>query len=95
MTVSGYKFDDPKAAFAEADRSIQNALKTGAIRLNLSDFGLTELPESIGDLPELQELILGGNRLKTLPVSIGNLKQLHALYAPQNKLGSSTFLVGS
>lgn len=46
----------------------------------------SELPESIGNLINLEELALVGNIIKSLPSSIGNLKNLKLLKLMQNCL---------
>lgn len=56
--MAKYRFNDPKAAFAEALKRIQHALKSGAKKLDLRHLGLTELPESIGHLNQLRRLAL-------------------------------------
>jgi internalin A len=81
-----YKFDDPKKAFAEAERRIQEALGTRAAKLDLRRLGLAEVPKSLGQLAQLQELFLGDNRLKALPESLGQLAQLRALLLYGNQL---------
>jgi len=57
----------------------------------LNDFGLTNnqltsLPESIGDLSNLESLYLQFNQLTTLPESIGDLSSLTRLYLSSNQL---------
>ncbi len=47
---------------------IENAAREGAKELDLSDEGITQLPEQIGQLVNLQTLLLGGNQ----PVSCRN-----------------------
>jgi internalin A len=69
----------PEEAFAEAEKRIQKALKTGATELDLGGLGLTELPESIGQLSRLQKLFLSNNQLTSLPESIGQLNHLREL----------------
>jgi GTPase SAR1 family protein len=73
-------------AYLQAEKIIEDALKSGATELNLLRMELTELPESIGHLIELQWLGLGGNQLATLPESLGNLKALQTLYLIRNQL---------
>ncbi|TFF89318.1 MAG: hypothetical protein EU548_07675 [Promethearchaeota archaeon] len=54
--------------------------------LGLNWCGLTNPPESIGNLPSLKELWLHSNRIPSLPESIGNLKSLKELHLFDNKL---------
>jgi antitoxin component YwqK of YwqJK toxin-antitoxin module len=48
-------------------------------RLALDHLGLTEAPDGIGNIPELTELDLSANELRTVPVVLGRLIQLHEL----------------
>ncbi|TXG71058.1 hypothetical protein EZV62_005993 [Acer yangbiense] len=47
--------------------------------LNLSDCGITNLPDSLGDLTSLQRLVLNRNNFVSIPGSIINLSKLHTL----------------
>ncbi len=47
---------------------------------------LTALPESLGQLTQLQELGLTNNKLKALPESLGQLTQLLRLNLTDNRL---------
>ena len=47
---------------------------------------ISELPESIGNLKNLQALNLSDNQLQSLPDSIGNLKNLKKIYFRDNNL---------
>lgn len=85
MAESEYKFDDPKAAFAEAQKRIETAIRTGAQDLRLDHLGLTELPELIGELRRVETLGLDYNRLSSLPKSIAKLTQLRSLFLDNNK----------
>src|SRR5579864_4627392 len=49
------------------------------IALDLSDKGIKKLSESIGQLSNLQKLLLGYNKIITLPESIGQLSNLQQL----------------
>jgi internalin A len=76
----------PLEAFAEAEKRIQETFKSGATEIYLSKLGLTELPQSIGQLSKLRVLYLHGNRLTTLPESIGQLVQLILLHLENNEI---------
>ena len=47
----------------EAHGMIEKAMKKGSTALDLSNLGLTALPESIGQLTNLEWLDLNGNQL--------------------------------
>lgn len=71
-------------AYLEAEKEIEEALKSGATELNLSSMKLTELPESIGKLTQLKILKLDNNKITTLPESLCNLIELRALHLYAN-----------
>jgi len=73
-------------AYLEAEKKIEQALKSGAMELNISLVILTELPESIGLLTQLQSLDLNFNHLTALPESLGQLTQLQTLDLSSNQL---------
>ena len=50
-----------------AERRIEEAARSGAKELDLTDLELRELPESIGRLTQLRDLHLGGDQLTALP----------------------------
>ncbi len=56
--------------------------------LNMFRFGLTALPESIGDLSGLVELVVSYNSLNKLPPTIGRLSKLAKFSATSNNLRS-------
>jgi len=66
-------------AYREAEKKIEEARQAGATRLDLSAMNLTELPESLGQLTQLQTLDLAGNQLTALPQSLGQLTRLRIL----------------
>jgi len=77
-----------------AFQRIEEAYQSGSSRLELSGLSLSELPESLGNLSQLQELNLSDNHLITLPESIGQLSQLRQLVVPRNQLGSLPESIG-
>ncbi len=54
--------------------------------LDLKNTQLTELSPKIGQLTELRELLLGGNRLSDLPFELGLLSHLHHLSLEHNSI---------
>ena len=66
-------------AYRKAEKKIEEALRTGATELDLSDMELTELPESLGQLTQLQSLNLSSNQLTELPESMRHLGRLRQL----------------
>jgi len=52
----------------------------------LSGNKLAEIPKEIGNLQQLQELVLSGNKLAEIPKEIGNLQQLQMLFLSNNQL---------
>jgi hypothetical protein len=79
-------------AYREAEKKIVEARRSGATELDLSDRWdsgspkLTELPESLGQLTQLQSLDLGDNQLTVLPEWLGQLTQLRSLRLSKNQL---------
>jgi internalin A len=65
---------------------IEAAAKSGAEALDLSRIEITNLPESIGESPQLRQLDLSGNQLSSLPESIGRLAHLQQLDLSGNQL---------
>jgi hypothetical protein len=66
-------------AYLLAEKKIEETLRSGATKLDLSGMKLTELPESLKELTQLRVLDLSGNQLKNLPDWLGQLKQLREL----------------
>ncbi len=80
-------------AFEKAEKKIEEALHSGATSLDLSTSllasdseKLTELPESLGQLSQLQTLNLSRNGLTSLPDGLGQLSQLQTLHLSDNQL---------
>ncbi len=84
---TGGLWDDRKKTPAQiAEERIEEARKFKARELNLIDLGLTELPTSIGQLAQLQVLLVADNELTSLPEALGQLSQLENLVAFGNQL---------
>ncbi|MEH2337510.1 leucine-rich repeat domain-containing protein [Nostoc sp.] len=73
-------------AYREAEQRIKKARREGAIELDLSDMELSEIPEAIASLTQLQTLDLGNNQLTELPEAIASLTQLQNLDLSNNEL---------
>jgi Leucine-rich repeat (LRR) protein len=73
-------------AYRQAEKKIEEARRSVATELSLNDMELTELPESLGQLPQLQSLDLSSNQLTALPESLGQLPQLQSLDLSSNQL---------
>jgi internalin A len=78
-------FRDPVDAFAEAERRIQKAILSREEFLNLGGLGLTEVPESIGQLNQVTDLDLNDNQLTILPKWFAKLRNLRALRLARNQ----------
>ncbi|MEQ9623860.1 hypothetical protein [Coleofasciculus chthonoplastes] len=64
---------------AELLEIIDKAAREGVTRLDLSGKGITEIPDCIGQLTNLQQLILGENIIAEIPEYIGQLTNLQEL----------------
>jgi C-terminal of Roc, COR, domain/Ras of Complex, Roc, domain of DAPkinase/Leucine rich repeat len=75
-------------AYYEAERRIEEARRSHSTTLSLREINLTEVPESIASLTQLQELFLQNNQLTSLPEAIASLTQLQLLHLSSNQLTS-------
>ena len=75
-----------------AEKNIEAARHRESRELSFQLFGLTELPEALGQLTQLRSLNLAHNLLTTLPEWVGSLTQLQSLNLSYNRL---TALPGS
>ena len=73
-------------AYRKAEETIEKARRSGAKELDLRRMEPTELPESLGQLTQLQALDLSENQLTALPESLGHLRQLQSLDLSGNQL---------
>jgi Leucine-rich repeat (LRR) protein len=72
--------------YLEAEKRIEEARQAGATELDLSSLKLTEVPEEILSLQQLQSLNLSNNQLTELPEAIASLTQLQFLNLSFNQL---------
>jgi internalin A len=75
------KADD---TYRQAEERIERARQEKATELDLSDLGLTELPDSVGQLTQLQSLDVGVNQLTTLPEWLRELTRPMELHLEGN-----------
>jgi Leucine-rich repeat (LRR) protein len=75
-----------KKADRDVERKIEEARQSGLDRLDLSGENLTEWPEALGALTQLQSLDLSFNKLGALPESLALLTQLQSLDLSNNQL---------
>jgi Leucine-rich repeat (LRR) protein len=73
-------------AYQEAERRIEVARQEGATELDLSRMELTEVPEAIASLTQLESLDLSDNQLTELPKAIASLTQLQLIDISRNQL---------
>ncbi len=81
-------------AYREAEQMIRKAKDSGASELRLSGLGLTELPESLLELPQLTSLRLYSNKLKRLPEWLGKLGRLQTLDICHNQVTALPDAIG-
>jgi Leucine-rich repeat (LRR) protein len=67
---------------------IAQAAREGWTEIDLRDKGISELPDEIGQLTNLQKLVFTRDRLTTLTESIGQLTNLQSLNLSSNCLKS-------
>ncbi|MEG4091539.1 leucine-rich repeat domain-containing protein [Microcoleus sp. Pol12B4] len=79
----------------EARQRIEEARREGARTLDLSYMELTELPEAIASLTQLQHFDLSRNELTELPDAIASLTQLQQLDLSDNQLMELPEAIGS
>jgi internalin A len=65
---------------------INEAKQTRQARLDLPDFGLGAVPDTIGELSNLSILNLPGNRLVCVPEFIRSLRSIHRLHLGRNQI---------
>ena len=81
-------------AYRKAEERIEEARRLKATEFHLRGLKLTELPASLGQLTELQSLILSGNQLTYLPEFVTSLTKLETLILSGNQLKSLPESIG-
>ncbi len=76
----------PEEGYKIAEKRIEEALRTGAEKLNLRLLSLTRIPKKISQLKKLIHLYLGVNQLATIPTEITQLTNLEYLDLDSNQL---------
>ncbi len=70
--------------YREAEKRIEATRRSGKTELDLSDLELTELPESLGQLAQLQRLDVDNNQLTALPEPairiVTSVRRLNSLF---------------
>jgi hypothetical protein len=77
---------DGENSLVEAKRRIRNARKSDATELDLQMLGLKQLPKSVGQIKNLEQLNLSGNDLHSVPSFLHGLTQLRKLLLNKNPL---------
>jgi Leucine-rich repeat (LRR) protein len=73
--TEAFKYSRPDEAYRAARRRIvNNALRRKQLTLDLSNFGLVDLPAEIEQLTSLRSLNISNNQLTQLPSEIGGLE---------------------
>ena len=80
---------DPSAdGLSDAEYRIEEAARLGESSLDLSNLGLTSLPDSLWHLTHLEGLDISENRLFALPEAMGQFTNLRELLSYSNQLTS-------
>ncbi|XP_066264980.1 leucine-rich repeat and death domain-containing protein 1-like isoform X2 [Branchiostoma lanceolatum] len=78
-----------------AGLNLQPRTVSGLLYLDLSNQGLTSIPEEVFDITDLEILDVANNKLTCIPEAIGRLQKLRALDARGNMLTSLPQAIGS
>ena len=84
LKVLDYNYNCNQDEYRGIPRNKEMLLKMK--NLNLSHYDLDEIPEAIGDLPNLVCLNLDANKLTELPYNLCNLEHLENLSIVENRL---------
>lgn len=92
LIITGSALSQPDAADSSAIKKVYKSLDAALLnpavvyRLDLSKQKLSEFPEEIFALTNLQELTLDKNRLKSIPPEINRLQNLRTLRIQHNEI---------
>eukprot|EP00058_Branchiostoma_floridae_P003897 XP_002589385.1 hypothetical protein BRAFLDRAFT_77827 [Branchiostoma floridae] len=75
--------------------NLQPQTVNGRLELDLSNQGLTSIPEEVFDITDLEVLDVSRNKLTSIPEAIGRLQKLYRLDAYSNMLTSLPQAIGS
>lgn len=81
-------------AYYKAEQKILAALETDDTKLSLNFYRLTEIPDAIGQLTNLEMLNLNVNQLSEIPDSLGRLTNLQQLHLSGNQLSKIPDSIG-
>ena len=73
-----------KKTYRSFYEAIQNPLDV--FKLNMSGMQIQKIPKEIGEMKNLQELILSKNQIKEIPVEIGQCKNLQIINLFKNRI---------
>ncbi|XP_035665262.1 leucine-rich repeat and IQ domain-containing protein 4-like [Branchiostoma floridae] len=71
-----------------ASLNLQPQTVNGRLTLDLSNQGMTSIPEEVFDITDLEYLDVSNNKLTSIPEALGRLQKLFVLVAGGNKLTS-------
>jgi len=72
----------------EAIRRIEEARKSNSKSLDLSELELSNVPTSVWELSQIEELNLGANRIAAIPDALGQLSNLRELVLLNNRIAA-------
>jgi internalin A len=85
---------DQDSGLSEAFRRIQQATSSKARSIDLSNLGLTTVPEAVRQLDNLRTLDLSGNQITAIPEALRQLANLLELYLGNNQITAIPEAVG-
>lgn len=74
------------SGYQKAEQLIEEAQDRKLTAIDLSNLGLTKVPETIGSLTDVKFICLENNKLTEIPATIGYLPNLLKIYLKNNPL---------